>query len=133
MKKLLFLILLFCIQCSSSPEYMKTESIFEDTIPTKDSTLELVHHMDSIREILLPHIEKSQETEIAVKKTVKREKKLKKQLKETKKELKETKKNLEETKKELAQLKKVAGKRNLLQKVLNIEVDSVEVTDYTIE
>lgn len=133
MKKLLFLILLFCIQCSSSPEYMETENIFEDTIPKIDSTLNLVYHMDSIREALLPQIEKSEKTEIAVKKTVKREKKLKKELKATKKELKETKKNLEETKKELAQLKKVAGKRNLLQKVLNIEVDSVEVTDYTIE
>tara|TARA_R100000908_G_C3755154_1_gene149580 strand:- start:4108 stop:4446 length:339 start_codon:yes stop_codon:yes gene_type:complete len=112
---------------------MESDSILEDTIPYKDSTLELVQHMDSIRTSLLPQIEKSETTEIAVKKTVKREKKLKKELKATKKELKKTQKNLEETKKELAQLKKVAGKKNLLQKVLNIEVDSVEVTDYTVE
>ena len=133
MKKWIWIILIIFIRCSSSPEYMENESILEDTFPYKDSTLELVYHMDSIRTSLLPQIVKSETTEIAVKKTVKREKKLKRELKATKKELQKTKKNLEKAKKELAQLKKVAGKKNLLQKVLNIDVDSVEVIDYTIE
>ena len=72
MKKWTLIILIFFIRCSSSPEYMESDSILEDTIPYKDSTLELVQHMDSIRTSLLPQIEKSETTEIAVKKTVKR-------------------------------------------------------------
>ena len=134
MKKLIYISLCFIlINCANKGFDYENEELINDTIQEVDTTLKLVQHMDSIRMLLKPQIQESKKTEVAVKNTVKREKKLKKQLKETKKELKETKKDLQETKKELAQLKKVAGKRNLLQKVLNIEVDSVEVIDYTKE
>tara|TARA_B100000963_G_scaffold8974_1_gene7041 strand:- start:13505 stop:13909 length:405 start_codon:yes stop_codon:yes gene_type:complete len=134
MKNYLYILLFILSGCSSSiSENTPSDLPLTDSIIEVDSTLLLVQHMDSIRHCILPEIKKTEKTEIAVKNTVKREKKLKKQLKETKKELKETKKDLKKVQEELTQLKKVAGKRNLIQKVLNIEVDSVEVTDYTKE
>ena len=125
MKKWTIILLIFFFRCSSSPNHIESESIFEDTIPIKDSTLELVHHMDSIREILIPQIEQSEKTELVVKKSVKREKKIKKQLKTTEKELKKIKKDLKELQKELAQCKDIE-KKKLTNSKIYIEIDSIK-------
>ena len=124
MKKWIIILLIVCIQCSPNTNCVEDESIFKDTIPTKDSTLDLIHHMDSIREVLIPQIEQSEKTELVVKKSVKREKKIKKQLKTTEKELKKIKKDLKELQEELAQCKDIE-KKKLTIKHKYIEIDSI--------
>lgn len=137
MKKLLYILSIIgyihllnlfssCAGEGKNYEYLE-ETFEEDTL-----IIDLVKHVDSMVIQLEPTVEKSKETEIAVKETAKREKKLKKELKRTQKELKKVKKNLKEVKEELAQVKKKAGKKNLIQKVFNMEVDSV-VVDETVE
>ena len=123
---LLFLISFFVFNCAGEG---KNYDYLEETFEEDSLVIDLIKHVDSMVVELEPTVEKSKKTEVAVKNTAKREKKLKKELKKTKKELQKTKKNLEKTQKELAQIKKMAGKRNLIQKVFNVEVDSVEVTD----
>lgn len=123
---LLFLTSFFVFNCAGEG---KNYDYLEETFEEDSLVIDLIKHIDSMVVELEPTVEKSKKTEIAVKNTAKREKKLKKELKITKKELKQVKKDLKETQKELAQIKKMAGKRNLIQKVFNVEVDSVEVTE----
>tara|TARA_Y100000114_G_scaffold112589_1_gene106413 strand:- start:8467 stop:8853 length:387 start_codon:yes stop_codon:yes gene_type:complete len=122
MKRLLF-ILFIVSSCAGEGNFPDDDFLVE----SDSSTIYLVQHLDSIRNVIVPEIEESKSTEKIVKNTIKSEKKLKKELKTVKKELKTTKKQLVKAQKEVAKLQKIAGKRNLIQKVLNKEVDSIEV------
>ena len=85
---------------------------------------------DSLLEKIQKQLEKTVVTEKNVKTTLVKTKKLRKENRKLKKVIKETNQVVDSMKKEIEIMKKMMpGKRNFIQKVLKIEVDSVEVID----
>ena len=109
-----------CIDCV-------TDSINNDTIDYTDS---LIMANDSLMIKIHEQLEKTVVTEKNVKTTFVKEKKLRKENEKLKEEIIETNQVVDSMKKEIEIMKKMMpGKRNFIQKVLKIEVDSVEVVD----
>lgn len=119
-----FYILFLITSCAGNGnfEVPKEEYLIED-----DETIDLINHFDSVLVTSAKELKSIDKTIVAVENTAKREKKIKKELQTTKKELKKAKKELKKVKKELVSLQKMAGKRGIVKKLLNIPVDSVEV------
>jgi len=113
-----------CIDCITNP-------VDTDIISHTDS---LIMENDSLLEQIQKQLEKTVVTEKNVKTTLTKEKKLRKENKKLKKEIKETNQVVDSMKKEIEIMKKMMpGKKNFIQKVLKIEVDSVEVVDTVIQ
>ena len=132
MKKILPLIILLgcsspkeeCIDCFINPVDSITISHMDSLIMENDS---LIHKIEE-------QLEKTVVLEKNVKTTIIKGKKLKKENKKLKKTIKKTNESMDSLKKEIEVMKKMMpGKKNFLQKVLNIDVDSVEVVDTIIK
>ena len=132
MKKILPLILLLgcsspkeeCIDCIDNP--------VDSTIVTHMDSL--IMENDSLIHKIQEQLEKTVVLEKNVKTTITKGRKLRKENRKLKKRIKKTNKSMDSLKKEIEVMKKMMpGKKNFFQKVLNIDVDSIEVVDTIIK
>ena len=90
----------------------------------------LIMENDSLIHKIEEQLEKTVVLEKNVKTTITKGRKLRKENRKLKKTIKKTNKSMDSLKKEIEVMKKMMpGKKNFFQKVLNIDVDSVEVVD----
>lgn len=136
MKKILPLFILLSCSSPSVEDNIQLNkeciNCISDTIDTNiiSHTDSLLMENDSLLKKIQKQLEKTVVTEKNVKTTLTKEKKLRKENRKLKKEIKKTNQVVDSIKKEIEIMKKMMpGKRNFIQKVLKIEVDSVEVVD----